>query len=266
MINDNNKNEIIEQYFLGKLNRELLEEFMHRLTTDEEFKAEVALEQALYKNLKVVGREEQRLKLEIFHKELGHYASKDEPEEQNKAKNFGKIIKLPIKKFSLMAAASIALIIGSTFIYNTISNKSVSHETIFATSFIPYPIEVITRGDLVKESIKEQAFAAYNEGGFQKSVKLFSALPESEQDEMTMFFLGNAYLSANMPYEAIDTFKKYLLQYEEFEIEAKWYLSLAYLKVGEETAAKQLLEQLASADDPQAGEYKEKAKEILNKL
>lgn len=263
MINDTNKTEIIEQYLLGKLNPELLEEFKQKLAADDQFKAEVALEQALFRNLQVAGRKQQRLKLEAFHQELVRPALKVEPEERQEEEEKparGKVIQFPVKRFGWMAAASIAMIIGTTLILNPFSGNRVSPE------FTPYPGGEITRGDGERESTKAQAFAAYQEKNYPESIALFNAVPEAEKDEMTLFFLGNAYLFAERPQEAIDTFKRYLLQYEEFALEAKWYLGLAYLKVGDEAAAKQQLEQVASAPGPQAAEYREKAQELLNQL
>jgi tetratricopeptide (TPR) repeat protein len=269
MIDDTNKAEVIEHYLLGKLNQELLEEFNHKLATDAQFKAEVSLEQALYRNLQVVGRRERRLKLEAFHEEMARPAFEVEPAENQEAEERplpGKVIQFPVKRFAWMAAASIALIIGTTLILNPFERNRVRPETMFATAFTPYPGGETTRGDGERGSTKAQAFAAYREGNYQESIDLFKAVPEGEKDEMTWFFLGNALLSADRPQEAIHTFESYLLQYEEFAIEARWYLGLAYLQVGEAAKAKQQFEQVASAPDPQAGEYQEKAKELLNQL
>jgi tetratricopeptide (TPR) repeat protein len=269
MINDTNKAEVIEHYLLGKLDQELLEEFKQRLATDDQFRGEVALEQALFRNLQVVGRKEQRLKLEAFHQEMTRPAFEVEPDENQESEGRalpGKVIQFPVKRLAWMVAASIALIIGTTLILNPFERGRMSPETMFATSFTPYPGGEITRGDGERGSTKAQAFSAYQAGNYPESIDLFKAVPEDEKDEMTWFFLGNALLSADRPREAIDTFESYLVQYEEFAIEAKWYLGLAYLKVGEETEAKRQLEQVAATPDPQAGEYKGKAKELLNHL
>ena len=101
MINDTNKNEMIEQYLRGELSGDLLKEFTHKLSTDSNFKKEVSLERAIVKNLQTVGRKQWQHKLESFHQEL----DTELPVENNDIRVPGKTKKLTSKQYVFAAAA-----------------------------------------------------------------------------------------------------------------------------------------------------------------
>ena len=97
------------------------------------------------------------------------------------------------------------------------------------------------------------------------SIELFQQILAEQTDESTLFYLGNAFLSANQPKQAIAIFNKYLKEYDEFSIEARWYLALSYIKDGQVRQAQQQLEALA-ADGSPANSYKSRANAILKQL
>ncbi|GEO02912.1 hypothetical protein AAE02nite_05760 [Adhaeribacter aerolatus] len=267
MIDDANKDELIEQYVQGKLRGKLLDEFKNKLAADAAFRADVALEQAMVRNLKTAGRAEIRLKFEHFHQEMpresySYTPAKAEPSLLEKLKEIiaEKLTLLNAKPYWAMAAASVVLLIAATFIF---FNTQTAPAEIYGAYYTPYPIETF-RSAPTENTLATQAAAAYNAGDYQRSITLFKQILAQEANEQALFYLGNAYLSANRPQEAINTYKLYLQKYREFENEAKWYLGLSYIKVGKYSEAQKLFAALAANQNPD-NDYQEEAKQILKK-
>ena len=269
MIDDENKNELIEQYLQGKLSGKLLDEFKYKLATEAAFRTEVALEQAIVRNLKAVGRTEMQLKFENFHQEMPRASyepavARPEPSLLEKLTAFinEKLAHLNARPSLVMVAATVVLIIACTIIFRLFTSQS-SPEEIYEAYYAPYPIETFRSAPAEKNLIAEAA-NDYNDGDYQRSINLFKEILAQEADEKTLFYLGNAYLSANMAQEAINTYKTYLQTYKEFANEAKWYLGLSYIKVRKDSEAKQLFQELATNQNPE-NDYQDEAKEILKK-
>jgi len=70
MSNDVNNNDMIEKYLLGELSGDALDRFNDKLASDEEFRKEVSLEKAIFRNLRTAGRNEWALKLRTIHQEM----------------------------------------------------------------------------------------------------------------------------------------------------------------------------------------------------
>jgi len=103
MINEENKEEIIEQYLEGALTGEELQEFEAKMATDAAFRREVALQRKIVRNVHTVGREQLRAQLKDIHQEM--LAGQDTKEET-------KVVPLLQRKAVQYAiAAAIALLI-----------------------------------------------------------------------------------------------------------------------------------------------------------
>lgn len=267
MIDDANKNELIEQYVQGKLSGNLLDEFKNKLAADAVFRNEVALEQALVRNLKEAGRNAMRLQFENYHQEMTqqsyqHAPTQVAPSWIDKVKEFinDKLTWLNAKPYWAMAVASIILLVTSTLLF---FNTRTTPEDIYAAYYTPYPVETF-RSAPSGIDLATEAAVAYNAGDYQRSISLYKQLLATGADEKALFYLANAYLAANLPQQAINTYETYLQQYQEFAPEAKWYLGLSYIKVGQDSKAKKLFTELATNPTPEP-EYSDKAKEILKK-
>ncbi|PSR56399.1 hypothetical protein AHMF7605_24315 [Adhaeribacter arboris] len=269
MMEDFNKEELIEKYLLGQLHGEALVNFKHRLVTDEALKKEVALEQAILRNLKTVGKRQTLLQFENFHQELEQetYTYQKAAPELNIFQKLEKILTekltgLTGRQYAFIAA-SVVFIIASTLTINTILTKQSSPETIYQAYYEPYPIETF-RGEATGTALKTEAVVAYNRGDYSQSIRLFEQFLAKEKDEKSLFYLGNAYLAAERPEDAIKTYLAYLQQYHQFEMDAKWYLSLSYMKVGQFIEARNQLRELTANTNPD-NIYREKAEKILSK-
>src|SRR5687768_4833496 len=141
MIDETNKNEAIEKYVLGELKGEQLAAFREKLASDATFQKEVALEQAIVRNLKAAGRSDLRQKLERFHQEMDPVWETEEPEAeaaervQPPAPRPRPVIQLKIIRHLLLVAASVALIIASTLTLRTIQQNRNSPEALFESYY-----------------------------------------------------------------------------------------------------------------------------------
>lgn len=261
MIEDTNRDELIEQYLLGELSGDSLEQFKRKFESDDGFRKEVALQRTIIRNIKAAGRREWSEKLDTMHDEIsrGIKATPGITRENRltSIKGFHK------NKYVLrIAAALLILILSAIFIITKNSGKKNS-EKIFLAYYQPYPdLEQKTRTlNQGTTSVKKEAFEAYNAGDYLESIRLFKNILAKGKDEIVLFYLGNAYLSADKPEEAQRTLIAYLDDYKEFEAESKWYLSLAYLKQGKQGEARKLLLELVKENN----DYSRRAGEILSK-
>ncbi len=110
-----------------------------------------------------------------------------------------------------------------------------------------------------------RAMRLYDQGEYSQAIETFQRMEPNETEEANYnLYLGICYLKsgfANLAVihlsEAESLFKKYkMIQM------SKWYLSLAYLKAGQEKEAVDKLFQLVSANAPQ----RYKAEEILTNI
>lgn len=263
MMNEHDHNDdLIGQYLLGQLEGDVLEKFKERLASDEIFRNEVALQKAMIQNIKAVGRNEWKEKLQYMHNNL-NILSDETGEEMTVSKQLASVKSFYQNKYFLWAAASVILIVVSTLLIVS-NNNGQNTDHIFVAYYQPYPdLEPGTRSLTTKDStLRKQAFNAYNAGDFLESIRLFSAVLNKGEDEIVLFYLGNAFLSADKPAEAESIFKQYLNKYTEFAPDSKWYLSLSYLKQNKIKDARKLLEEVAVGNN----NYSIKAEEILSKL
>jgi tetratricopeptide (TPR) repeat protein len=258
---DEDKNEWIEQYIQGNLNGQKLEAFEKQLAADSNLQKEVALEKSIIKNLKRAGRNDWTMKLESFHQEI---IAEDLPASSQENRF---TISASSKKawysgpYFMAAAATVLLLLVATVLF--FSLRASSPEKLFVAYYTPYSsIEQTKRGSNENLTERKKAFEAYVAGKYVESISLFQSVLIKGQDESVLFYLGNAYLSADRPQEAENTFKSYLATYQEFEAEAEWYLSLSYLKQKKTQEAKQLLTAISAKNN----EYSDKAKDLLSKL
>ncbi|MEJ7738356.1 MAG: hypothetical protein WKF97_13085 [Chitinophagaceae bacterium] len=261
MIDDSNKEDLIEQYLLGELSGVLLKEFNEKLGSDNQFKNEVATQSEIIQNIKLAGRKQWSLKLGALHEKIDEGITEAEGEALVNSNVFS-LRNVYRKRYSLVAAAVIGLILTSGLLFTVLNDKPDS-ERIFQAYHKPYiDLEQGTRG-LPSDTLTErrQAFQAYNQKNYQESITLFESMLAKKEDETILFYLGNAYLSGDRARDAENTFKKYLGRYKEYAAESTWYLSLSYLKQGKLKEARYVLEEVARDNN----EYSKQAIQILDK-
>lgn len=159
----------------------------------------------------------------------------------------------------IAAAATIlmAVVLWSVF------SRTESPEQLFAHYFEPYPnvFEPTQRGNAPDDK-RATAFAMYEQKNYAEAAKLFSELLSEKQEPELLLLLGNSNMVLNRDNEAKNNFLTLIRDYDELDEQAKWFLSLCYLKSGESEKAKLIWEELG---DPKIT-YSEKAKKLLKKV
>ena len=190
---------------------------------------------------------EQLRALEATLPELGHRAQK------------GKQIFLQ-RYWKPLAAAACISIIAVTFIF---LNRPDDPAELYASYFEPYPnlFEPITRGEGDVVSKRTTAFQAYEAKDFVKAASLFNELLKEKKEPGMLLLLGNANLILNNTKEARSNFIMLINDFEEYDLQGKWYLGLSYLKEGDMKSAQLIMRELSNSEYSYAG----KAKELLKK-
>jgi hypothetical protein len=159
----------------------------------------------------------------------------------------------------LAVAASISIIVV-TFIFLT---RPEDPAELYASYFEPYPniFEPIVRGDNDVVNKRSTAFQAYESENYVQAASLFSELLKEKKEPGILLLLGNANLMLNNTKEARNNFITLINDFEEYDLQGKWYLGLSYLKEGDVKSAQLIMRELSNSEYSYAG----KAKELLKK-
>jgi hypothetical protein len=159
----------------------------------------------------------------------------------------------------LAVAASIG-IIAVTFIF---LNRTESPAELYAAYFEPYPnvFAPIQRGGDNVVDKRSTAFQAYESGDYAQAASLFTELLKEKKEPGMLLLLGNANLILDNPKEARNNFITLINDYDEYDLQGKWYLGLSYLKEGDVKSAQLIMRELSNSEYSYAG----KAKELLKK-
>lgn len=160
----------------------------------------------------------------------------------------------------LAAAAAILLTVTFLFLFN----RTESTEQLFARNFEPYPnvFEPTQRGEDGTADKRASAFALYEQKNYEGASALFNELLLQKKEPEILLLLGNANLALNRNEEAKNNFLTLIRDFDGLDEQAKWFLSLCYLKSGDREKAKLIWQELG---DPKIT-YSEKAKKLLKEV
>lgn len=138
-----------------------------------------------------------------------------------------------------------------------------SNASLYAENFEPYPnvFEPTQRGDSPADK-RATAFAMYEQKNYEKAAALFSELLTEKKEPEILLLLGNSNMILNRDDEAKNNFLTLIRDFDALDEQAKWFLSLVYLKSGEREKAKLIWGELG---DPKIT-YSEKAKQLLKEV
>lgn len=233
------KEELIEKYFEATLSAKEQVDFALYLKTDPEFAAEVDFQKTLKEAIKASKKEELKLKLNSYEK------------------NMGKGNKFII--WYAAAAVFICFVIGLV-----VFDQENDPEKLFQAYYHTYPnvVAPTVRGTETG-NLKSQAFYEYDNGEYKTSLRLFSQIYEKDRDDYALFYLSLSLIELGRHQEAIASFEKFDLDKNNgFTPFVKWYKALSYLKTNQKGKAVELLESLAQSSNPQ----QEMAKKLLSEL
>ena len=236
--------ELIEKYFDEGLSAYETENFERRMTTDESFRTLVEQEKYIIGAIRIQGLKDEMEQLKRI--EVGLADPRAEVRRSN-------------NRWYILAAAVIALLIVARFALM----PSVTPEDLYEDNFRPYlnVFEPTLRGE-ARASERAEAFKAYDKKDYARAAALFRSILQSRQDPEALLLLGNCNLMIGNTDEAIVYFSALAQESSALSMQARWFLSLAYLKKDDTLQAIPLLRSLAATD----ASYAAKAKEILKEL
>lgn len=127
--------------------------------------------------------------------------------------------------------------------------------------FEPYP-DRITAMQTLSEDLVE-FMDHYNNAKYKQTIEAYASLTgDFAQMDLIRIYVANAHFEMGNAAAAIKILSALPLENSLYKAPIEWYLSLAYLKLGETSKAKPLLEGLSSA----GGDYTNYARELLDAI
>jgi tetratricopeptide (TPR) repeat protein len=239
---------LVEKYFDEELSDAEMKNFTMKLNSDENFKQLVEQEKALIAAIRYEGAASNLQYLD----ELETKLQKETPIRLSSGSN----------KWYYYAAAAVIGMTALVVVFT--SSFKENPDQLFQAYFTPYPnmFEPTLRSNESSDSKRAQAFQAYEQGDYQKAAALFSELLKDNKDAGMLLLLGNSNLILGNLDEAEANFITLNGDFDDLDMQAKWYLSLCYLKNGETEKAQALLKELGDTEIS----YATKAKELLEKV
>ncbi len=244
---------LIERYLDGSLDGERMELVRKRLSADPAFNVLYKKEKFLEKGIHYSFLKTKLEQIKTVEKGL---------EIRNSEEAKGKSILLSYWK-PLAAAAGVLLVAASYFFFFQSGSVPVN-EKLFTTYYEPFdsPGSGLTRGqnDTVM-TWKQKGYLAYDNGRYEEAISHFQNALKENDDPVVELCQGNAYLSIGQAERAELVFRNILDDHEDLVTQAKWYLSLSYLKQNKLERAKSTLWEISKSST-----YGEKARKLLKEL
>ena len=215
--------ELIAKYFENTISEDEKKELERLLVEDTAFKQEFEFQNALKNAIAVSERQKLKMALKGF----------------ENTKSFGH----RIKRFYPYAAVLVLCVVLFLFF-----NKTPNAQQLYTTYFEMYPnvVEPISRSS-GKKSLKQLAFESYELGDYEKALVNFNSYKAEEPSSTAVInlYLANIYLDNGNAEKAITVLKDNLNTTTYWQDKNLWYLSLAYLNLGDLNMAKKTLSLLA---------------------
>ena len=151
----------------------------------------------------------------------------------------------------LAVAASLALVL-SVFYWWPVTPQD--HSALLSEHLArPFPNSEGRKDEIIIDSLRAQAIAAYTDGNFTEAAQLREQLVRRDSAiiEQDVLYLGLSYLYQQPPQgQAAIPYLERASQWPagEFTAESRWFLALAYLQAEQMSAARQVLEQIAASN------------------
>jgi hypothetical protein len=240
--------ELIQKYIDRNANPDEVKEVEYRLTAEPEFRKRHAEYERLPAGIRYHFMADKLEQLRTLEKALPAV------EEETRV--------IRLMQYWKPLAAAAALIVAATVIL--MFNRSESTADLFARNFEPYPnvFEPTQRGVDDGSDKRASAFAMYEQGNYEGAATLFKELLAAKKEPEILLLFGNSNLVLDRDEEAKNNFLTLIRDFDGLDEQAKWFLSLCYLKSGEREKAKLIWEELG---DPKIT-YSDKAKRLLREV
>jgi tetratricopeptide (TPR) repeat protein len=237
---------LVEKYFDSELSADEINFFQARIERDESFKALVQREKIIIGAIRSQGLLDN----------LQYLKSVEEKIQGNQAHpSFSNV-----KRWYYYAAAAV---IGFLIAIISLFPMQQSSDELVADYFQPYPnvFEPTVRGSNTATN-RTAAFQAYEQKNYEKAAQEFKVLLQEKKEPGLLLLLGNSNLMLDKTQEAQENFVTLIQEFDDLDLQAKWYLSLCYLKNGDRENARKMLKELGDMEVS----YASKAKELLEKV
>jgi tetratricopeptide (TPR) repeat protein len=267
-MNIRDKQELIDRFNAGEMEGAERIEFIRLMENDpalaEDVKLSKKMDDFYSKNMERVEMLEKLNSIYYKLKAEGKFSKESDVQKKNR-RNFH------IKWYHV--AASIIILLGISFIL-CLMLRPPKNERLYAQYFKPYDGTYMTRGGEEHPKPKDTfqlaldkyhlALDEYNDGNYEKSWKMFKELPVVGPFKMEMvLYKGISVMEINKYDDAIHAFQYIIKDNSTLLVEeAKWYLTLCYLKTSNMTEAKKTLTHIVSSN----AFHKKEAEEILKSL
>lgn len=117
---------------------------------------------------------------------------------------------------------------------------------------------------VVKDAYMEEAMKLYDAGNHKEAISYFERILALDPDNSAAnFYQANSYLQTDQAEESLDNLSKVSKDPKDpFFEQARWYLALTHMSLGDRRKAKKVLNQIVNS----GGTYATQAKEALDKL
>ena len=245
-------NKIVDKYIYGDLDIAEMKQFEQTINTDSNLKKEFLL----YTDINNAILEEDVMMLRgsfnMIYEEV--YETKLEKH----------TIGFPKRKF-YYAAASLALLIATGSIAYEYNKPALDNNAIYSKYFTPYEVSVTYRsGNEEVDLILINALEKYENQDYEKAVQLFEKVLEKRSSDIAAnLYTGISLMETEKYQKATKSFQTIITHNNNLFIEqAKWYLSLCYIKTNNLKSAEKILNELISTDSY----YKKGAKRVMKEL
>lgn len=144
----------------------------------------------------------------------------------------------------IAVAAMLSLLIVSALVLTNINNGS-SPETLFVEYYQPFENQAGAKRSISDKEKLDYAMMEYDKGNYDEAIEIFEEIEIKDENRIQIWMYGGiTYLELDKVEKAIENFQNIIQTDSEYELEAKWYLSMCYLKTGEKAQAKPLLEEI----------------------
>lgn len=167
----------------------------------------------------------------------------------------------------MKALTSLSILIILTFLGTDHENNKMdgsSYHVLYDRYFQSYDqaYDITGSEDLKEMGLKIEAHVAFNTGRFEAAAAHFAELVTFDKTASNYFYMGLSYLENADTESAIRYFNVTINHFDEYDIDAKWYLALAHLSDENEEAAISTLVSLTLENS----KYKEQASAILKQM
>ncbi|MCB2196650.1 MAG: tetratricopeptide repeat protein [Bacteroidetes bacterium] len=242
--------EIIEKYIDGELEGKELLDFEQMLSTDSDIKNDYELSTQI--NNSIVEDDVMNLR------ETLDYMYSEE-------KAVKRIPTIFTKRKFYYAAASAALLIAAGGVAQRLLNPSMDSELVFEKYYQPYEVTVTYRsGNTEVDRLLLNALEFYEEKDYNQALVLFEEILANRKKDMAIsLYSGISYMEEEKYQKATTSFNDIISDNDNLFIEqARWYLSMCYLKTEQLDKAEDALQQIIK----QESYYKEQALKVLKDL